>query len=136
MVLPETVSTPEIIRATVAALGIVGVSWMLQDNVRSWQAMRRAVVLGKARAWSPDYWIAFSNLVGCAMNCLVWLGLATLAAIALLTPPPATADWAAVAGAANWLLIVVQLLLACVQGWQIFTRTMTRRARRALAAHT
>ena len=127
-----TAAPYDIVRAALAALGVIAVAWMLDDNIRNWRAARHEVWHGRLQPWAPDYWIAFANLIGCILNCVAWVLLAAGAAIVVVTPPPPP-DRELAEVTSNVLLILGELVLAAVQIWQLIARRKRHQLRRRVA---
>ncbi len=113
---------------TLVAAGAIGfTSWIIDDNVRNFAAIRRAVKQGRAVAWGPRWWVAFASLVSSVLMFVVWLGFAAIGIVSMTTSPQDSVDErAAVQAVSGWVLIAMTLILAGIQAWQVYARTKIR----------
>lgn len=113
---------------TLIAAGAIGfTAWIIDDNVRNFAAIRRAVKQGRAVAWGPRWWVAFASLVSSVAMFVVWLGFASIGIVSMtVSSQNSAAERAAVQAVTGWTLIAMTLLLAGIQGWQVFARTKIR----------
>jgi hypothetical protein len=113
---------------TLVATGAIGfTAWIIDDNVRNFAAIRRAVQQGRAIPWGPRWWVAFASLVSSLAMFVVWLGFAAIGIVSMtVSPQDSAVEREAVQTASGWTLIAMTLLLAGIQAWQVFARTKIR----------
>jgi Na+/proline symporter len=77
----------------------------------------------RARIWGPRYWVALSSWCANGTLCVIWVGFILIGAVAMqYPPPPPTVDQTVSNQWVGWVLILMELLLAGVQGWHLFVR--------------
>jgi hypothetical protein len=113
---------------TLIAVGSIGfTAWIVDDNVRNFLAIKKAVQQGRAIPWGPRYWVAVASLVSSAAMFVVWVGFAFIGIVSMNVSPNDPEGYRAdVQTASGWTLIAMTLLLAGIQGWQVFARTKIR----------
>ena len=113
---------------TLVAAGAIGfTAWIIDDNARNFNAIRRAVKQGRAVAWGPRWWVAFASLVSSVAMFVVWVGFASIGIVSMtVSPHDSAAERTAVQAVSGWTLIAMTLLLAGIQGWQVYARTKIR----------
>ena len=123
----DTVSTLEITWTMLSVIAIGCTAWIVDDNVRNFNAIREAVRQGRAVAWGPRWWVALASLVSSCAMFLVWLVFATIGVLAMTTSvhsDPLYRMW--IATVTGWGLILATLILAGIQVWQVYARTKIR----------
>lgn len=121
-----TANPLEITWTAVALLGLGFTLWKLLDDWRNWQAIRLAIRLGRAVRGGPRWWLSLASLGSSAGQSVVWSGFLAIGVIAMRAAPPLTPDRQAASEASGWVLIAMELVLAVVQGWQIYARSQMR----------
>jgi hypothetical protein len=105
--------------------------WLMLQGWYDWNAVEYAIKLTppRARRWGPRYWVAYSSVFSNGLLCLMWLGFILIGLIAMqYPPPPPTTDQHVSNWWAGWVLIVMEILLASVQGWHLFVRRMIEKS--------
>lgn len=123
----ESVTWLELAWTLIAAGALGFTAWIIDDNLRNFAAIRRAVAKGRATAWGPRYWVAVASLVSSLAMFVVWMGFAVIGIVHMsVSPYHAPEQRAAVQAASGWTLVGLTLLLAAIQAWQVFARTKIR----------
>ena len=100
----ESVTWLEVTWTLVAAGAIGFTAWIIDDNVRNFAAIRRAVKQGRAAAWGPRWWVAFASLVSSVGMFIVWLGFAAIGIVAMsVSPRDSTPEIQMVQTISGWL---------------------------------
>jgi Na+/proline symporter len=111
----------------IAIVSLGFTSWLIDDNIKNFFAVRQAVREGWAKTWGPRYWVAIASLVSSLMMFVVWMGFAIIGLIAMSVGPESSDDQLRQASSFNGaLLIAMTLVLAGIQVWQMYARTKIR----------
>lgn len=114
----------------IAVAGLIFSAWLASDGWLDLAAVRAAVNADppRARSWGPRWWVALSAVIANGLLCLVWLGFASIGAVAMSLPPNPLAAQTTAVTATGWVLIAMEAILAFVQGWHLFVRGRVSRA--------
>jgi hypothetical protein len=126
--MPETATWLEITWTAIATVALGFTLWIVDDNIRNFAAIRRAVARGKANHWGARWWVAFASLVTSVAMLVVWIGFEIVGIIGMTVSPRVspTEREAALQVISGWLMISTALVLAGIQAWQVFARTKIR----------
>lgn len=123
----ESATWLEISWTLIATVAIGFTAWIIDDNTRNFAAIRRAVAKGRAVAWGPRWWVAVASLVSSLAMFVVWLGFAVIGVISMgVSPNDPPSERMAVSEYTGSVLILMTLLLAAIQVWQVYARTKIR----------
>ena len=112
----------------VAVIALGFTCWTVDDNIKNYWALRRAIRRGRAVMYGPRWWFAVSSIVSSVVMYVVWLGFATIGVVAMQVGPhdPAS-ERLTVTYFNGYVLVVLTIALAIVQVWQVWVRNQIRK---------
>ena len=113
----------------IAFLGILFTAWTVDDNVRNFRAIRKAIKLDLAIKYGPRWWVAVGSLGSSLLAFSSWLDIAIAGLILMTIGPWSSAEERVFANfIVSVLFVKMALTLLAIQAWQMFARRKIRTA--------
>lgn len=106
---------------------LIFTSWLVDDNVKNYQAVEWAIKQKKAVRYGPRWWIAVGSFGTSLAMFIVWVGFATIGVMSISIGPNASSEMRVWFGTVTGLVLIgMTTLLALSQVWQFFIRQQVR----------
>lgn len=119
-------SALEISWTGIAILGFLFSSWGTWDSWLDFMAILGAIRVRKAVMYGPRWWIAMGFLGSDALFGLTWAGFILIGILAMTVPPAPNPQREWVSEVTGWVLVALELMLACIEIWWRLVRIKIR----------